>query len=101
MGLEYIADPIRFDAVGMDCNSFSTDGTMKCPICEAPMKEGEVNLKKSISNMLAFGWGSTNLVFKGTVDKKEVELMTAWDFSKAYYCKKCGASLIASDKGQS
>ena len=58
---------------------------MKSPICEAPMEEGEVNLKKSISNMLAFGLGSTNLVFKGADDKKEVELMTAWDYSKAYY----------------
>ncbi len=64
------------------------------------MEEGEVNLKISISNMLAFGLGSTNLVFKGSDGKKEVELMTAWDFSKAYYCKKCGASLIASEKGQ-
>ena len=89
------------NAGGLDRNSFWSDGTMKCPICEATMEEGEVNLKKSISNMLAFGWGSTNLVFKGTDDRKEVELMTSWDFSKAYYCKKCGASLIASDKGQS
>ena len=74
---------------------------MKCPICETPLEVGEANLKKSFFNMLSFGWGSTNLVFKGTDDKREVELMNAWDFSKAYYCKKCCASLIASDKGQS
>ncbi len=73
---------------------------MKCPICETPMDEGEANLKKSFLNMLSSGWGSTNLVFKSSKSKREVELMTPWDFSKAYYCKKCGASLIASDKGQ-
>lgn len=72
---------------------------MNCPICNTTMDEGEVNLKKSFSNMFAFGWGSTELVFKGSATKKEVELMTSWDFSKAYYCSKCGASLIASKTG--
>lgn len=74
---------------------------MKCPICESPMEEGEANLKKSFFNTLAFGWGSTDLVFKGSNSKREVELMNPWKFSKAYYCKKCGASLIATDKGKS
>ncbi len=73
---------------------------MKCPVCDAPMDEGEVYLKKSIFNTLAFGWGATDLVFKSTSPKKEIELMTPWDFSKAHHCDACGATMIATGTGK-
>lgn len=46
------------------------------------MDEGEVYLKKSFFNTLAFGWGETDLVFKRTTPKKEIELMTQGPFAK-------------------
>ena len=73
---------------------------MKCPVCDVPMDEGEVYLKKSLFNTISFGWGSTDLVFKRTSPKKEIELMTPWDFSKAHHGSTCGATLIASGTGK-
>ena len=73
---------------------------MKCPVCETTMDEGEVYLKKAFFNMLAFGWGGTDLVFKNDKSKRETELLNQWDFSKAYRCKSCGASVIATRTGR-
>lgn len=73
---------------------------MKCPICDTLMDEGEVYLKKSFFNTLAFGWGATDLMFKRKIPKKEIELMTPWDFSKAYHCSACGATTIATGTGK-
>jgi hypothetical protein len=73
---------------------------MKCPICDTLMDEGEVYLKKSFFNTLAFGWGATDLMFKRKTPKKEIELMTPWDFSKAYHCSACGATTIATGTGK-
>ena len=73
---------------------------MKCPICETLMAEGEVFLKKGFSDMLAFGWGGTDLVFKNDKSKRETELLNQWDFSKTNYCKSCGASVIATRTGK-
>ena len=73
---------------------------MKCPVFEAPMDEGEAYLKKSFLNTLAIGWGTTDLVFKRARPKKEIELMTAWDFSKANHCSACGATTIATRTGK-
>jgi hypothetical protein len=47
------------------------------------MRQGEVRLKKSFLNMLAFGWGSTDLVFRYDQTKVDVELMNSWEFGKA------------------
>ena len=74
------------------------DRNMKCPICDQAMEAGEVQLRKSLINTMAFGWGATDLVFKGTESRKTIELMNAWKFSKAYHCMHCGASLIATNK---
>lgn len=73
---------------------------MKCPVCNNPMDEGEVSLRKSFMNMFTFGWGSTDLVFKRYGRKREIELMTPWDFSKAYHCNECGATVIATTTGK-
>lgn len=73
---------------------------MNCPICDAPMDAGEVYLKKRFRNLLVFGWGSTDLVFKRTIPEKEIELMNSWDFSKAYHCRECGAAIIATATGR-
>jgi len=73
---------------------------MKCPVCDAPMDEGVAYLKRSLLNTLAIGWGSIDLVFKRTSPKKEIELMTPWDFSKAYHCSACGATTIATRTGK-
>jgi hypothetical protein len=64
------------------------------------MDEGEVYLKKSFLNTVAFGWGATDLVFRRSSTKREVELMTPWDFSKAYHCIECGATVIATTTGK-
>ena len=73
---------------------------MNCPICDTAMDEGEVYLKKSFFNFLAFGFGSTNLIFKRDKPKQEMELMNPWDFNKAFHCSKCGATLIATETGR-
>ena len=72
---------------------------MKCPNCNEPMREGEVRLKKSFANMFAFGWGSTDLVFREDQTKKDVELMNSWEFSRAYLCRSCGAAVVATGLG--
>ena len=73
---------------------------MKCPVCDAPMDEGEAYLKKTFYNMFVFGWGATDLVFKRTNPKKVIELMNPWYFSKAHHCDACGATTIASKTGK-
>jgi Domain of unknown function (DUF6487) len=72
---------------------------MRCPNCNEAMQPGEVQLKKSLWNMMAFGFGSTELVFREGQSKKEVELMNSWEFSKAFFCDSCGAAVIATDQG--
>lgn len=61
--------------------------------------KGEVRLKKSMWNMMAFGWGSTELVFRDDQSKKDTELMNSWEFSRAYWCEACGAVFVATDHG--
>lgn len=68
---------------------------MKCPICQSPMETGEVHLRKAFSNFLVFGFGSTELTFTSDVTKSKQEIMNSWEFSKAYRCTSCGATLIA------
>jgi hypothetical protein len=63
------------------------------------MLQGEVRLRKSIWNMMAFGWGSTDLVFRDDQTKRDSELMNSWEFSKAYLCGSCGAAVVATDLG--
>ena len=63
------------------------------------MRQGEVRLKKSFWNFMAFGWGSTELVCRDDGGGKDVELMNSWEFGKAYLCDSCGAALIATDLG--
>jgi len=72
---------------------------MECPNCSKTMRQGEVRLKKSLWNMLAFGWGSTNLVFRDYQTKTDVELLNSWEFGKAYLCGSCNAVVIASNLG--
>ena len=67
---------------------------MNCPVCEHKMIEGEVLLRKNSMNFLIFGWGSTDLKFKHE-DGTEETLLGKFDISKAYKCKKCGATTIA------
>lgn len=50
--------------------------------------------------MLAFGWGSTDLVFKDDQTKVDVELMNSWEFGKAYLYDSCGAAVIATDESK-
>jgi hypothetical protein len=64
------------------------------------MDEGEAYLKKSFFNFLAFGWGSTDLVFERTSPKKEIRLMNSWEFSRAYHCSACGATIVATRTGK-
>jgi hypothetical protein len=68
---------------------------MDCPICKMPMETGEVQLRKSIANLFAFGLGSTELVFTNAASKAKSEIMNSWEFGKAYRCSSCGATLIA------
>ena len=68
---------------------------MDCPICKTPMEPGEVQLRKSIANLFAFGLGSTELVFIDAASKAKREIMNSWEFGKAYHCGSCGATLIA------
>lgn len=68
---------------------------MDCPICKMPMETGEVQLRKSIANLFAFGWGATELVFTNAASKAKSEIMSSWEFGKAYRCSSCGATLIA------
>jgi predicted RNA-binding Zn-ribbon protein involved in translation (DUF1610 family) len=77
----------------------SSNSIMKCPNCNETMRHGEARLKKSLWNMLAFGWGSTELVFRDDQTKAEVELMNSWEFSKANLCSSCGAVVVATDLG--
>ena len=68
---------------------------MDCPICKSPMEPGEVQLRKAVSNLFAFGLGSTELTFTHTDSKNKQEIMNSWEFAKAYRCGACGATLIA------
>ncbi len=68
---------------------------MDCPICKMPMETGEVQLRKSIMNLFAFGLGSTELVFTDAASKARSEIISSWEFGKAYRCSSCGATLIA------
>lgn len=70
---------------------------MQCPNCSRSMQQGEVRLKKSFWNTLAFGWGSTDLVFRDEQTKTDVELMNSCEFGRAYLCDSCGAAVIATD----
>ncbi len=72
---------------------------MKCPNCNETMRRGEVRLNKSIGNTLAFGLGSTELVFRDEQSKADIELMNSWDFGRAYLCNSCGAVVIATNLG--
>ena len=72
---------------------------MEFPNCSEPMRQGEVRLKKSFWNTLAFGWGSTELIFRDDLDKKDFELMNSWEFGRAYFCGACGSTVIATDLG--
>ena len=68
---------------------------MDCPICKAPMETGEVQLRKSIANLFAFGLCSAELVFTAADSNAKREIMSSWEFGKAYRCNACGATLIA------
>lgn len=68
---------------------------MKCPVCQEPMESGVVSLRKSMSNIMAFGWGSTELVFEADQNKQKTEIMNSWEHGKAFRCNACGATLIA------
>ncbi|MFK7736270.1 MAG: PF20097 family protein [Pirellulaceae bacterium] len=68
---------------------------MDCPACNETMEAGEVELRKSFGNLLVFGWGSTELVFRSDATKGKREIMNSWEHSKAFRCTKCGATLIA------
>ena len=72
---------------------------MECPNCSESMRQGEVRLKKSFWNALAFGWGATDLVFRDDQTKTDVELMNSWEFGRAYLCGSYGAAVIATDIG--
>jgi len=49
--------------------------------------------------LFAFGWGSTDLVFRDYQTKTDVELLNSWEFGKAYLCGSCNAVVIASALG--
>ena len=68
---------------------------MNCPACNEEMESGEVELRKSIGNLFAFGWGSTELVFRSDATKQKREIMNSWEHGKAFRCNACGATLIA------
>jgi hypothetical protein len=60
------------------------------------MERGKATVDRTWSNALFFGWGSSNLVFRGGESGK-VTLMTPWSIARAFFCRRCGTATIATD----
>ncbi|MEO6001754.1 MAG: hypothetical protein ABIZ04_04090 [Opitutus sp.] len=73
---------------------------MKCPNCNGPLVAGEVFFRKSLGNILLFGFfGSKDLVM-ATREGDEATLLNSSERAAVQFCEECGVAVIATEKGR-
>src|SRR5438552_3636170 len=73
---------------------------MKCPNCNGPLVAGEVFFKKSLGNLLMFGFFGSKDLMMATPEGEEVRLLAASETAAVQFCEECGVAVIATEKGR-